>query len=1027
MLLKIRPLIYTVLILTISFAIGSQLIPPVKKILIAKGIELFTQKFGQNLEVNDVDLIFPFEIKLSKPRILTLDGNKLFEASKVSIRISPYSFFSDELHIHTLIFEDPLLHMSSTNEPTSPEGMFAFLPTNTVIVNQLKLIRYQIPKEWEDGIAGLYDIDAKIEYNPDEEFASISAKATKSDNSEHSLEVNCSLFADEDLGFLAFEVVKTKGLFEGISAEAEGRLSGNFSGLLSDWKEFFQNPLMHSTSSLNGTFRSQGRIFNNKVSVSASMELEKGLLLKLNNLEVKTPIFSLQSSFTLSTSGSLDMQGSVKIDDMAKILALGNIQSTLEEAALINFHLNGQTDFASYTDFNDLKFDLPWGSIAGNFSWEKSLGFAAKIKGHNSTFDIDLDAKSNAPFMVKLKSHDQSFSCTGTLKTLTPEMLSADIDQLTANLGNEQLLLEAPFSLETDFNSLNMSPLHLSLKDGSITAKAHMQDEFWRFSLNFKKIPCNIFTFKEFFDHQLEGHVDGEALFYGKADELQGTAKIDVHDLFIKEDERKGIPLIKSSISATFQNHKMDCQGTFSGIGEAPLNFECCIPVLLSIKNPLVTIEKNTPFTAEMNAEGSLTPLIELFILDTASFAADGKINMKAYGTLADPKFDGTFKLRNGMFEIYDLGTTITDIEADIKASGRSLELTRLQGSDGLGGLFSGSGSVVFSKKDGFPFRFDIHLNQARPMQIDLFKGSANGLLSWHGTLDKSLVEGELDILSGTLQLPKKIPQGTVSYPVHYINSDQNERKPTEIVAEGKHDSPIELKIQLATRQPLIITDEGLNSSWKGKVNLQGNIQKPQITGEIKLDSGDYILNGKRFSLSQGRISFNGDIEKKSNLYVSLSREISGYDVEIILKGLLKDPDILLQSHPSLPKQQVLSLILFGRTSSDISELQEEQLEQSLSNLTKSSSQKEGVLTKFQKSLGIDHIDVMPSNDTSSEVRIRLSKYITRGVCVSVSRDVGEDINAISLEAEINKNFKAQVEAQDNAQGQVSIFWKKNY
>jgi translocation and assembly module TamB len=332
----------------------------------------------------------------------------------------------------------------------------------------------------------------------------------------------------------------------------------------------------------------------------------------------------------------------------------------------------------------------------------------------------------------------------------------------------------------------------------------------------------------------------------------------------------------------------------------------------------------------------------------------------------------------------------------------------------------------LLSKKEGFPFRWDIVLQNAKPVQVDMLKGSANGHLSWHGTIDKSIIEGDLAIVRGELLLPKKLPETSVSYPVRYINNEANERKPTEIIAEGGKEIPVELKIEVATND-LSITDEDLKSSWSGKVDVQGTVQKPLLTGEIKLQSGDYILNGQRFVLSQGRVSFNGDFEKRSNLYVSLSREISDYEVEIVLKGLLKDPEILLQSRPALPKAQVLSLILFGQTSADISALQEEQLEQSLSNLTPSSSKKEGTIDKIQKSLGIDHIDFTRSGETASDVRIRLSKYISRGICLSVYRDVSEEVNAVSLEAELLKNIKAQVEAQDNAEGQVSIFWKKNY
>lgn len=1177
MLFKGIRLIFVVLIAGILIAVGAMQLQPVKEFVVAKGVDLFARHINQHLEVDDVDLLLPFEIKITHPQILTLEGRKAFEASSILVRINPYSFFIGEIHIQSLVIEDPVFHFEENNEPFFIQEVLSSLQF-AITINNLQLVRYKLPSVLEGTLEkGIYDIDAKIEYDPKAGYFFTKGKA-KEINTLHSIEGNVAFYTDGDIGFLGIEADKTEGILLGTLSNFKGHVSSQLSGSYNDWKHFLNDAGDVSNYRLAGKARSSWTHHDERGditgSTSTSIELGNGNRFRLTDLEIKTPLFDLASTFSLSQEGSLKgTSGSIQVNDIGEIFSFIGVQNELEAKgpATFNFAMDGtidapegdlevysnklevfekslekidgkisfikeesyqgalglhleveqkpflstlffSTDLESHLLLHEIALDLPWGQGKGAISWENKnvearlsahisdLGFAKTILDREiegsldasisySTLDetpklqIHLDSKKltlnrttaenftlvaeadgrmdrfsfggkvfakkvlqgeeifndvdlrvdhslfgdESPFQLKFSYHDEPFALDGSIQSDFPENMRLEIAHFSGKFRGEPLLLKEPARITTDLKSFNATPLNFSFGKGSLLAQAHMQDSSWHFFFRFKEIPCGIFPFEEFFNQRLEGDAEGEALFYGTADALEGKIWLDVHDLFAKEDIGKKIPVLRGSLTAFFEKNRMDCQGEIFGFADTPLDFKFSIPLSLSLKEPFFALDMNGPLAANVKAEGSLTPLLELFIMDAAYFSGDGKIQMNIGGTLTNPDIKGSFALRNGVFEINELGTIITNIQADLRGNGTHIELTRIVGSDGGSGVIEGSGSLLLSKKEGFPFRTKLQLRNAKPIHIDMLKGAASGTLTWHGTIDGSIVEGNLDIQNGELLLPKKIPETAVSYPVRYVNNEKNPRKPTEVVLEGTQEIPIELKIQVATGDALSITDEDLKSTWKGKIDLSGKIQKPILSGEIKLRSGDYILNGKRFDLSQGRVSFNGDIEKKSNVYVSLTREIQGYEVEIILKGHLKDPEILLRSHPALPKQQVLSLILFGQTSSEISELQEEQLEQSLSNLTSGSSKKDDTLTKFQKSLGIDHIDFMRSNESTSQVCIRLSKYISRGVMLSVYRDVAEDINAVALEAEIHKNFKAQIEAQDNSEGQFSILWKKSY
>lgn len=1186
MYLKSVRIFFLVMILAILSALAAMQLPQVKDLAIRKGVEWLSLRIGYGLQVNDVELMLPFEVIIKKPVIITPEKDPVFEAESVTIRINPYSFISREVHLHSLIIEKPRFKNQGGSGHLGIKEFNKYLPPLAISINHFQLTDFEPVEEMKDFLdTGTYTVDAKLEYEPDEGYAFINVKIWNEEIPDESLNASAALFADDEIGFVGFEAFKTKGVLKGPAGDTIARITGNLSGTDAEWLRFIADPAGFDNYTLEGQIRAswnyfgkdeEGKLSRMKGGISSSLQIGGEKWAEFSDLEITTPFFHLQSNLSIGSDLSLEgTRGTITINDSGELLQLLGVQNDLEAkgAAVAQFSLTGtkqapnakvrvqaesfeilakkiekiestlefttseaiiagdleinirdkgeqfystvhfKTDLDTVLELEKAAIELPWGQgeldlLIGSKGIIRSrakaeiadLGFLTtildkKVEGslkadlsfamdesglarvalkassekitmdnfNASALEIAIEADEcpgrifcggeakvgslelfneklselqlvferkdlgNAiPYHLSFNYNSQPVKADGHIAQDQLKKIKIGVNQLNTSLRSLDVRLKEPFTVTADWSSFETTPLFLNIGKGSLFASADMHEKSWHFSLRFKDIPCGLFPFEEIFDQHLEGDAEGEAFLYGTFEQLEGQVKLDVHDLFATEDANKKIPLLKGSLAASFIENRMELRGEVSGIGDAPLHIEAALPLSLGLKAPFYRLDMDAPMKARIEAEGALTPLLELFIVDAASFSGNGKIEMEAAGSINFPKIHGAFTLSSGLFEIAELGTHLTGIRAEIKGEGDVLYLKSLEASDGGSGIITGSGKMQLSMKDSFPFQVDLTLTRAKPIHVNLFDGEANGFLTCKGTLDKAHLQGALSIQNGRLLLPKKIPETSVSYPVRYVNQTDAKIQPTELAVDSGIDFPLDVDIELSIQDSFSIVDEDLQSTWKGKVNVTGPALKPNLIGEIKLIGGDYLLNGKQFSLSQGRIAFNGDFEKKSSLYVSLSRDIQEYQVEIILKGPLKDPEILLRSRPSLPTQQVLSLILFGRAASDINELQEEQLEQSLSNLT-NSDKKDDTLTKFQKTLGIDHIEFMRSNDSSQQVCIRVGKYISRNVYLSVSRDSAEEVNAISLEAQIQKNIKAQVEAQDNAQGQFSIFWKKNY
>ena len=317
---------------------------------------------------------------------------------------------------------------------------------------------------------------------------------------------------------------------------------------------------------------------------------------------------------------------------------------------------------------------------------------------------------------------------------------------------------------------------------------------------------------------------------------------------------------------------------------------------------------------------------------------------------------------------------------------------------------------------------------------MDYLKGRFNGLIDIFGNRDKVIIKGNLEATKMDYAIINKINEVTETVDVIYINQNLREPPPTLLKDPERNSIPIEFDIFVKIPSTLNIDDDSLNSKWKGNIHLGGNLEKLSLKGDIYLTKGDYILNGQQFNLSQGNVTFGGDIEKKTTLYLVASREIQEYRIDIVLQGNVINPKIILRSSPSLPQQEVLSLILFGKSPLEISAFQDQQLEQSLYSLLKDQSGP-GFVSKLQKSIGIDRIDFNRQDSYGCEdVSIQFGKYLTRNLYISLNKGFGNEPTRLTVEAKLKNEFKVQVDAgestkgsSDNASGQISILWKHDY
>jgi translocation and assembly module TamB len=128
----------------------------------------------------------------------------------------------------------------------------------------------------------------------------------------------------------------------------------------------------------------------------------------------------------------------------------------------------------------------------------------------------------------------------------------------------------------------------------------------------------------------------------------------------------------------------------------------------------------------------------------------------------------------------------------------------------------------------------------------------------------------------------------------------------------------IGLNVSLAHRYPLLVDNNLARLQVAPDLKLIGTPQRPVISGRAQVTEGEVIFRRKSFTIKRGVVDFINPYKIEPSLDIAAEAQIRQWLVTLNLSGT---PDRLVFSLSSTPPESesdILSLILLGRTSSEL-------------------------------------------------------------------------------------------------------------
>ncbi|MEP6904991.1 MAG: translocation/assembly module TamB domain-containing protein, partial [Gemmatimonadales bacterium] len=308
--------------------------------------------------------------------------------------------------------------------------------------------------------------------------------------------------------------------------------------------------------------------------------------------------------------------------------------------------------------------------------------------------------------------------------------------------------------------------------------------------------------------------------------------------------------------------------------------------------------------------------------------------DFKLAGTLNRPELTGTLNLADAGMLIVPLGINLTGMTSSIHMLRDTVVIDSLVAHSG--GRIAITGGLGVGALRNPTFDLKAVASNARVLNNDNGKLTANADISIKGAFDQPYVTGTLRILDGVLFIPESEGKTIISAndPALFNVLDTAVMSNKEIFpAQSPLLANLRMDVNLRVDRDVFVRSRDANvevySDGDLGIHVNRATQSLTLDGVLLSERGEYRFLTKRFQIKRGSATFVNISELNPTLQITGAYEVrlpsrEAINVSITIGGTLLNPRISLSSdaQPPIPQSDLLSYLAFGRSSSSLLQLE---------------------------------------------------------------------------------------------------------
>lgn len=513
----------------------------------------------------------------------------------------------------------------------------------------------------------------------------------------------------------------------------------------------------------------------------------------------------------------------------------------------------------------------------------------------------------------------------------------------------------------------------------------------------------------------LRGRITGKISLRGSGGDLSGSANVNLRQ--IRSIDAPAGLAVDGELNAVLVNDELRLQAAVQDEGAVSAEADVVLPMEASAAPLRLAVARTRPMSGTVSAQGQIQPIWDLFFGGERSLAGQVDARATLAGTVNEPRLNGRLNLTQGAFSDSQTGLRLTDVTLASRFDDTTALVETFSAADGGRGRVAGQGRIGLRQGSGSTFQ--LQLTGFQILDNDLAQARASGPLTVVRGEDGNIqLTGRIDIDEGRIEANPPGSNGIVRMDVVEINRPGGDEEETQRSARGPQ---IGLDIQL--RSPggdLRVVGRGLNVEMNLNARVQGTIAQPVLSGTAGVVRGDYEFAGKRFVFDdRGTVSLSTDPER-IRLNLSAVREDPALTATIRVTGTAASPEIALSSSPSLPQDEILSQVLFGRSASQLSPFEAAQLASGVASLAGGGGF--DVIGNLRELAGLDRLSF---GGEASALTVSGGRYITDDVYLEIIGG-GEGGAAVNVEWQVRRNLAISSKFGGQGDASLSIRWRRS-
>lgn len=569
------------------------------------------------------------------------------------------------------------------------------------------------------------------------------------------------------------------------------------------------------------------------------------------------------------------------------------------------------------------------------------VSFDMSLKGPVLAPDADLTGSLTKTSIAETSVPDSSFKLRFTSKTIEGE--GKFLGDLVDGEFVWPLAEEAPMSIKLQTREWNFAPIF-----SAIAGPSGRKD----------------------FEGRLTANVD---LKSSRGGFWTSTGAITVDKLSLRRgpielaNPRQLVANMKNGLFS-IRDFELAGEGTFIKINDQPTADQSGRNLDLQINSKI-----------DMNLLSIFTPFFEE-LRGLLSMAVSLKMGPSGTDIIGSAYIDRAF------IKFPDFAHAFENLQSDLVFNHKKIVINSIK-SDFAGGKIQALGGLEFQGKKQVPVNVTGSFDRITLNLPDKVRSSGSGNFTFSGNWFPFLLKGNYVVRDGLFA--KELDEGGTS-----DGSGEDLRRdqflPKFLVEESFQ--PLLLDIKVDFTKGVQAKNEMLEGSATGTMQVEGNPSKPRLTGQVRANADTKIkFRENIFDVSTAILTFDDPLEINPRINLNARTRVDGYDVNLLVQGTGKKPEISVSSIPPMPERDILSLLALGTTDRSLTTTVGGGQQGTGAGQQLISGVANQALKGVTKNLGVD-VQLSPGFDDTNEAyqKVVIKKQFNRKLDFSGSQSLGK-------------------------------------